>query len=92
MIVTLGKGGYIFAKSSKLKQTTASATGSEHYRLCEAAMHNIWLGGMLRNLRVKLENPKIIHQDNNAAITIIDSNSVNFGETSIGLCGENMSD
>jgi hypothetical protein len=78
MIVTLGNGGYIFARSSKLKLTTASATESEHYCLCEAAMYNIWLRDMLRNLRVKLENPTIIHQDNNAAITMIDSNSVNF--------------
>jgi hypothetical protein len=57
MIVTLGNGGYIFARSSKLKLTTASATEIEHYCLCEAAMYNIWLRDMLRNLRVKLENP-----------------------------------
>jgi hypothetical protein len=78
MIVTLGNGGYIFARSSKLKLTTASATESEHYSLCEAAMYNIWLRDMLRSLRVKLDQPTIIHQDNNAAITMIDSNSVDF--------------
>jgi hypothetical protein len=78
MIVTLGNGGYIFARSSKLKLTTASVTESAHYCLCAAAMYNIWLRDMLRNLRVKLENSTIIHQDNNAAITMIDSNSVNF--------------
>ncbi len=33
---------------------------------------------MLRNLRVKLENPTIMHQDNNAAVTMIDSSSVKF--------------
>jgi hypothetical protein len=43
MTVTLGNGGYIFARSSKLKLTAASATESEHYCLCEAAMYNIWL-------------------------------------------------
>jgi hypothetical protein len=59
MIVTLGNGGYIFARSSKLKLTTASATESEHYCLCEAAMYNIWLRDMLRTLKVKLENPTI---------------------------------
>ncbi len=78
MIVTLGNGGYIFARSSKLKLTTALATESEYYCLCEVAIYNIWLRHMLRNLRVKLENPTTIHQDNNAAITMIDSNSVNF--------------
>ncbi len=74
MIVTLGNGEYIFTRSSKLKLTRASATESEHYCLCKAAMYNIWLRDMLRNLRVKLENP--IHKDNNATITMIDSNSV----------------
>jgi hypothetical protein len=33
---------------------------------------------MLRSLRVKLDQPTIIHQDNNAAITMIDINSVDF--------------
>ncbi len=82
MIVTLGNGGYIFARNSKLKlqprswgSKTASATESEHYRLFEAAMYNIWLRDMLR---AKLENPTTIHQDNNAVIPMIDSNSVNF--------------
>jgi hypothetical protein len=55
MIVTLGNGGYIFARSSKLKLTTASATDSEHYCLCKAAMYNIWLRDMLKNLIVKLD-------------------------------------
>jgi hypothetical protein len=41
-------------------------------------MYNIWLRDMLRSLRVKLDHPTIIHQDNNAAITMIDSNSVDF--------------
>jgi hypothetical protein len=78
MIVTFGNGGYIFARSSELKLTTASATESEHYSLCEAAMYNIWLRDMLKSLRVKLDQPTIIHQDNHAAITMIDSNSVDF--------------
>ncbi len=58
-------------------------------------MYNIWLRDMLRNLRVKLENTTIIHQDNNAAITMIDSNSVKktfFGETNIGSCEEIISE
>ena len=33
---------------------------------------------MLRSLRVKLDQPTIIHQDNNAAITMINRNSVDF--------------
>jgi hypothetical protein len=41
-------------------------------------MYNIWLRDMLRSLRVKLDQPTIIHQDNKAAITMIDSNSVDF--------------
>ncbi len=65
MIVTLGNGGYIFARSSKLKLTTASAPESEHYSVCEAAMYNTWLRDMLRSLRVKLDQPTVIHQDNN---------------------------
>jgi hypothetical protein len=40
MVVTLGNGGYIFARSSKLTITTASATESEHYCLCEPALYN----------------------------------------------------
>ena len=56
--------------------TIASATESEHYSLCEATMYNIWLRDMLRSLRV--DQPTIIHQDNNAAITMIDSNCVDF--------------
>jgi hypothetical protein len=84
MIVTLGNGGYIFAMSSKLKLITASATESEHYYLCEAAMYNIWLRDMLRSLRVKLDQPTIIHNDNNAAITMTDSNNVVSGGIKIG--------
>ncbi len=41
-------------------------------------MYNIWLRDMLRSLRVKLDQPTIIHQDNHAAITMIDSNIVVF--------------
>jgi hypothetical protein len=78
MIVTLGNGGYIFARSSKLKLTTASATESERYSLCEAAMYTIWLRDMLRSLRVKLDQPTVIHPDNKAAISMIDSNNVYF--------------
>jgi hypothetical protein len=90
MIVTLGNGGYIFARSSKLKLTTASATESEHYRLCKAAMYNIWVRDVLRSLEVKLEKATIIHQDNNAAIPMIDSNSVDFWRKNTELCVENI--
>ncbi len=92
MIVTLDNGGYIFARSSKLKLTTASATESEPYCLCEASMYNSWLRDMLQNLRVKQENPTIIHQDNNAAIRMIDSNRVTFWRINIGLYGETISE
>ncbi len=86
MIVTLGNGGYIFARSSKLKLTTAPTTESKHYCLCEAAIYSIWLRDMLRNLRVKLENPILIHQDNNS--TIVST----FGGINIGSCEEIISE
>ncbi len=48
---------------------------------------------MLRNLRVKLENPTnptTIHQDNNAAITM--TMAPILGGISIGSCGETISE
>jgi hypothetical protein len=78
-----------FARSSKLKLTTASATESKHYCLCEAAVYNIWLRDMLRSLIVKLDQPTIIHQDTNAVITMIDSNSVDFWRNTHWLARRN---
>jgi hypothetical protein len=56
-------------------------------------MFYIWLRDMLRNLRVKLENPTnptTIHQDNNAAITM--TMAPILGGISIGSCGETISE
>jgi hypothetical protein len=68
----------MIARSLRLKLITASTMECEHYCSCGAAMCNTWLRDILMRLEVKLKCSLIIHQDNIAITTMINSDSVDF--------------
>ena len=79
IIVELAKGGgYVFMRSAKIKTMTKSSTESEQYVTCEGAALNRWLKSLLKSLKVYVEGPTKLLQDNQSTITMMDDNSINF--------------
>ncbi len=57
---------------------TKSSTESEQYVTCEGAALNRWLKSLLKSLKVNVEGPTKLLQDNQSTITMVDDDSVNF--------------
>ena len=76
-VVTMFSNGMIDYECSKIKLTTLSSTESEHMALCAAATKAVWLTDMLKFMRVPLNGPIRVYQDNTSTIWLT-ANEGNF--------------
>ena len=88
MVITLGSGP-IFSRSYKIKCTTRSSSESELYALEDASTYVIWLRCLLRDLRLSVDEPTNVYQDNQSTI-IMAVQGGNFKRTKHLICKDSF--